>query len=315
MNDPRYSVVVPLYNEEEVIDESYKQLKAVMDTCGDSYELIFVNDGSRDTTLDKARAIAKADGCVRVLSFARNFGHQPAITAGMDNARGEAVIVIDADLQDPPQVMLQMIEKWKEGYQVVYGKRSKREGESFFKKLTAKTFYRILNALTDVNMPVDAGDFRLLDRKVCEVLKSMPERNRYVRGLVSWVGFKQTAVEYVREQRFAGITKYPLKKMLGLAANAVTSFSVKPLKLATVLGTFISFFSFAFLLFVLIRKLVVPDIASGWASLAAIMLFLNGIILIILGIIGQYIGRIYDETKGRPLYIIGEEISRDKESL
>ena len=308
MDKPRYSIVVPLYNEEEVVEESHKRLKAVLDGCGDSYEIIFVNDGSRDATLEKAKALAQSNARLRVLSFSRNFGHQPAITAGIDCARGDAVIIIDADLQDPPEVMLDMMAKWKEGYQVVYGKRSKRKGETVFKKLTAKLFYRFLNALSDVPLPPDAGDFRLLDRKVVETLKSMPERNRYLRGLVGWAGYRQTAVEYVREERFAGETKYPLRKMLALGANAVTSFSLKPLKLAIYLGSLISFVSFVFLVYVIVQRIANPQIAAGWASLAAISLFLNGIVLIILGIMGQYIGRIYDETKSRPLYIVDEDV-------
>lgn len=307
----RYSVVVPLYNEQEVINESYKQLKSVMDTCGDSYELIFVNDGSRDKTWVMACEIAQKDKNVKLIGFSRNFGHQTAITAGMDKAEGDAIIVIDADLQDPPAVMLDMIAKWKEGYQVVYGKRLKRKGETFFKKITAKMFYRTLNALTDVDMPVDTGDFRLIDRAVCDALKSLPERNRYVRGLVSWVGFKQTAVEYVREERFAGETKYPLRKMLKFAADALTSFSYKPLKMSTWLGTFIAIISFLGLLFIVGQRLLFPETVtlSGWASLAVISLFFNGVVLIILGIIGEYVGRIYDEAKSRPLYIIGQTVN------
>jgi len=309
MKKPTYSIVVPLYNEEDVIRESYRRLTAVCRTFDDDYELIFVDDGSKDKTLDIARELAAGDACLRVLSFSRNFGHQPAITAGMENALGDAVIVIDADLQDPPEVMLPMIEQWQNGFDVVYGRRTARKGETVFKRLTAKIFYRTLNAMTDVDLPVDAGDFRLLDRKVIETMKQMPERNRYVRGLVSWVGYKQAAVEYVREERFAGETKYPLKKMLALASNAITSFSVKPLKISIYLGGFLSFVSFGFLIYVVIRKLVGTEFESGWTSLTAIMLFFNGIVLIMLGIIGQYIGRIYDETKARPLYIIREEIN------
>ncbi len=313
MAKPRYSVVVPLYNEEDVIRESYRRLTEVMERCGDSYELIFINDGSRDKTLDIAFELAEADKRLRVLSFSRNFGHQPAITAGMDYARGDAVIVIDADLQDPPEVMLPMIEMWQQGNEVVYGKRTVRKGETVFKKLTAKVFYRTLNALTDVELPVDVGDFRLLDRKVIETMKQMPERNRYVRGIVAWVGYKQAAVEYVREERFAGETKYPLKKMLGLASNAITSFSLKPLKISTYIGCFLSFGSFVFLIYVLVRGLIDKGLVDGWASLAAIMLFFNGIVLIMLGIIGQYIGRIYDETKGRPLYIVSQQFNAPEE--
>jgi dolichol-phosphate mannosyltransferase len=287
-----------------------------METCGDSYELIFVNDGSRDGTWELAKELASKDKTLKLIGFSRNFGHQTAISAGMDYAGGKAVVVIDADLQDPPAVILEMIELWKQGYQVVYGKRTKRKGETLFKKVTAKIFYRALNALTDVDIPVDAGDFRLIDRSVCDALKKLPERNRYVRGLVSWVGFRQTAVEYTREERFAGETKYPLRKMLRFASDALTSFSYKPLKMSTWLGGIIAFFSFAFLVFVLIQRVFFPDTVtlSGWASMVAISLFFNGVILVMLGIIGEYVGRIYDEAKGRPLYIIGETVNMTRRS-
>ena len=303
-----YSIVVPLYNEEEVITECHRRLTETMAQAGDSYELIFVNDGSRDKTMELAREIARKDKHVRIISFSRNFGHQTAITAGMDMASGNAVVVIDADLQDPPQVILEMIALWKQGYQVVYGRRSKRKGETAFKKVTAKLFYRTLNAMTDVSIPVDTGDFRLLDRKVVEALKTLPERNRYVRGLVSWVGFRQIAVEYVREERFAGETKYPLRKMLKFAGDALTSFSYKPLKLSIVLGGVLSFGCFIYLLVVLYMALFTDMTIPGWSSSMVISLFFNGVVLIMLGIIGQYIGRIYDETKGRPIYIVGEMV-------
>ncbi len=307
------SVVVPLYNEEEVIGESYARLTRVMQKTGEEYELIFINDGSRDKTAQLAAEIAEKDNRVRLICFSRNFGHQIAITAGMDYAKGDAVVIIDADLQDPPEVIPLMVEKWKEGYQVVYGKRTKRHGESIFKKLTAMAFYRFLKQMTQVDIPTDTGDFRLMDRKVCDVMKRLGERNRYVRGLVSWVGFKQYALPYVREERFAGETKYPLKKMLRLAMDAITSFSYKPLKLATLVGFFLSGLSFLYLLFVLAQKLWGAATAPGWASILAVQLLFNGVILIILGIIGSYIGRIYEESKGRPLYIVQEEIGFEEE--
>ena len=237
-----YSIIVPLYNEELVIDESYRRLKEVMDSIKENYEIVFVNDGSRDKTRDKAEEICENDENIKLINFSRNFGHQSAITAGMDLALGDAIIVIDADLQDPPEVILKMIEKWKEGYEVVYGKRIKREGETFFKKFTAKMFYRLLKSMTSVDIPVDTGDFRLIDRKVCDALISLPEKNRYVRGLVSWVGYKQTYVEFERQERFAGETKYPLKKMMKLAFDGITSLSYKPLVIAGYFGG-ISFFS------------------------------------------------------------------------
>ncbi len=306
------SVIVPLYNEEEVILESYKRLSGVMQGIGEAYELVFINDGSRDKTALLAAELVKKDKCVRLISFSRNFGHQIAITAGMDYAKGDAVVIIDADLQDPPEVIPQMVEKWKEGYHVVYGKRIKRHGETVFKKFTAKVFYRFLRRMTEVNIPTDTGDFRLMDRKVCDAMKKLGERNRYVRGLVSWVGFKQYALEYVRDERFAGETKYPLKKMLRLATDGITSFSYKPLKLATFTGFLLSGLSFLYLLIVLCQKLLGVPTAWGWASLLAVQLFFNGVVLIILGIIGSYIGRIYEECKGRPLYIVQETLGFDK---
>jgi len=307
-----YSVVVPAFNEEEVIEESYKRLTKVMSSTNEKYELIFVNDGSQDRTAELIKNICKKDKNVKLINFSRNFGHQTAITAGMDNSSGKAVVVIDADLQDPPEVILEMIKKWKEGYEVVYGKRLKRKGETLFKKLTAAAFYRILNRLTTVDIPVDTGDFRLIDRKVCDVMKSLTEKNRYVRGLVSWVGYKQIAVEYVREERWAGETKYPLKKMLKFAADAITSFSYKPLRLATYIGFSLSGLSFIYLIIVICQKLFGSNTAPGWASILAVNLFFNGIILIMLGVIGEYIGRIYDESKNRPLYIISEKIGFDE---
>ncbi|MCR3760857.1 glycosyltransferase family 2 protein [Clostridium felsineum] len=303
----QYSIVVPLYNEELVVKETYKRLKSVMDSTGENYEIIFVNDGSRDKTAVITKEICDRDKKIKFISFSRNFGHQLAITAGMDNSSGNAVVVIDADLQDPPEVILKMIEKWKEGYEVVYGQRAKRKGETFFKKLTARIFYRMLNSMTDIDIPVDTGDFRLIDRKVCDALKTVPERNRYVRGLISWLGFKQIGVQFIREERFAGETKYPLKKMVEFATDAITSFSYKPLKLAMYSGSIISIISFVYLIFVIIQKLFTNGIVAGWTSLVALMLFFNGVILMILGIMGEYIGRIYDEAKGRPLYIIGEK--------
>jgi len=308
------SIVIPVYNEQEVIDETFKRLSAVFRDYFMSVEYIFINDGSRDNTYLKLGEIAKKNSEVRVINFARNFGHQIAITAGMDYAKGDAVVIIDADLQDPPEVILQMVEKWQEGYEVVYGKRLQREGETFFKKFTAKMFYRFINSMTDVRLPVDVGDFRLIDRKVCDAMKSLPERSRYVRGLVSWVGFKQTSVEYRREKRFAGETKYPLKKMVKLAGDGIFSFSYKPLKLATFIGMLISIFSFIYLIVVLVQKFVKNNVASGWASSMAVSLLFNGVMLIVLGIIGEYVGRIYEEVKARPLYIIGELVGFDGEN-
>lgn len=308
----KYSIVIPAYNEQEVIEESYKRLKSVMEQTGEDFELIFVNDGSRDKTIDILNEISEKDKNVKILNFSRNFGHQTAISAGMDYASGNAIVVIDADLQDPPEVILQMIEKWKEGYEVVYGKRLKRKGESFFKKITAKVFYRFLHSMTDIDIPVDTGDFRLMDKKVCDVMRSFTEKNRYVRGLVSWVGFKQYALEYVREERFAGETKYPLRKMIKFASDGIISFSFKPLKIAEYIGCTISALSFIYLIIVIIQKLFGYTV-QGWASLLSVSLFFNGIILFMLGIIGEYIGRIYDEAKNRPLYVIKDKINFENE--
>ncbi|MDR1794587.1 MAG: glycosyltransferase family 2 protein [Erysipelotrichaceae bacterium] len=298
------SVVVPVYNEEAVLSETSKRLKQSMETCGYDYEILWVNDGSKDQTLAMARELCEKDKHFKLISFSRNFGHQIAITAGMDFSLGDAVVIIDADLQDPPAVILDMIQKWDEGYEVVYGKRLKRSGETFFKKFTAKVFYRFINMMTEVDMPVDVGDFRLIDRKVVDALKLVNERQRYVRGIIAWLGFKTTAVEYNRDKRFAGETKYPLKKMIKFALDAITSFSYKPLRLATYMGLIVSFFSFVYLLVVLFQGWFTDTTVPGWASSMAVILIFNGIILMILGVIGEYIGRIYDEVKGRPLYLV-----------
>ena len=302
------SVIVPMYNEEEVISTTFARLKEVMDRSGERYELIFINDGSKDSSAQIIKQFAEQYPEVVLIDFSRNFGHQIAITAGMDYARGDAIIIIDADLQDPPEVMLLMLEKWREGYEVVYGKRAKRKGETWFKKTTAKLFYRTLRMLTNVDIPADTGDFRLIDRKVCDVLVGLKEKNRFVRGLVSWIGFKQTSVEFVREERFAGVTKYPLKRMVRFAIDAITSFSFKPLRIASYVGFAISLISFIYLLVVLYQRLFTETTTTGWASIVAINLLFNGIILLLLGVIGEYIGRIYEETKNRPLYIVRERI-------
>jgi polyisoprenyl-phosphate glycosyltransferase len=309
------SVVVPVYNEEEVVAESCKRLKKVMDEMNIVYEIIFVNDGSRDKTAFILRKICDEDKNIKLLDFSRNFGHQIAITAGMDYSQGDSIVVIDGDLQDPPEVIPLMIEKWKEGFDVVYGKRAERKGDTFFKKFTAAVFYRFLKKMTDVDIPVDTGDFRLIDRKVCEALKLVNEKNRYIRGIISWLGFKQTGVEFVRDKRFAGETKYPLKKMIKFAFDAVTSFSYKPLKLASYVGVMLSVCSFAYLVVVICQKLFTNSTTPGWASTLAVSLFFNGIVLLMLGIIGEYIGRIYDEAKGRPLYIVREAKNFEKDEI
>jgi len=306
----KYSVVVPAYNEESLIEESYRRLKKVMDSINEPYELIFVNDGSFDRTLEILMRICENDKNVKLISFSRNFGHQTAITAGMDNAKGDAVIVIDADLQDPPEVILKMIEKWKEGYDVVYGKRAKRNGESFFKLFTAKVFYRLLKSLTNVDIPVDTGDFRLIDRKVCDVMnsmKSIKEKNRYIRGLISWVGFKQIGVDYIRDPRLAGETKYTLKKMLKLAMDGITSFSYAPLKLPLYIGAFLVAASVLYFIVGAVLKITGITI-SIWNAAIALNILLSGINFAVLGVFGEYIGRIYDEVRDRPLYIVAKKV-------
>ncbi len=308
----RYSVIVPVYNEEEVIHTTVSRLKQVMNQLNDSYELIFVNDGSRDQTLSILKEYFQGDSSVKIIDFARNFGHQIAITAGMDAARGDAVIVIDADLQDPPELIFSMIEKWKEGYEVVYAKRTKRIGETFFKKYTASLFYRTLRALTDIDIPMDTGDFRLIDRKVCDQMAQLHEKNRFVRGLVCWVGFRQTAVEYERDERLVGESKYPLKKMLKLSLDGITSFSYKPLKLASYAGVLLSLAGFLYMLYVIYLKLFTNSTILGWSSVIVIQLLFSGIVLLIMGMMGEYIGRIYDETKARPLYIVRKTYQREE---
>ncbi len=304
------SVIVPLYNEELVIDEMYQRIKKILDDNQINYEIILINDGSKDDTLPKANLLCQNDVNVKLISFSRNFGHQVAITAGMDNASGQCVVIIDADLQDPPEVIIQMIEKWKEGYHVVYGVRKKRQGETSFKLFTASVYYRILKKLTSVEIPVDAGDFRLMDRKVVDELIKMRERNRFVRGMVSWVGFKQCEIEYEREKRYAGETKYPFKKMLKFATDGIISFSHVPLKLSSTLGFISAAASMILMIWGLIVKVIYPEVTiTGWASLFVSVLFIGGIQLLCIGILGEYLGRIYDEIKKRPIYIIDEQIN------
>lgn len=300
----KFSIVVPVFNEEKVLPETYRRLHEVMEGLNEPYEIIFVNDGSSDRTMFILDTICEQDRHIRIIDFAKNFGHQTAITAGMDYADGDAVVVIDADLQDPPELIPQMIDRWREGYDVVYGKRKERKGETLFKRFSAALFYRLMRKMTDVDIPVDTGDFRLIDRRVCDALKSIKERNRYIRGIISWLGFRQIGVEFSREERFAGETKYPMKKMLKFAFDAITSFSFKPLKLSSYLGMSLSFFSFIYLMVVVYQKFFTDRTVAGWASSMVISLFFNGIVLMMLGIAGEYIGRIYDETKGRPLYVV-----------
>jgi glycosyltransferase involved in cell wall biosynthesis len=288
---------------------TYRRLKAVLDTLGETYEIVFVNDGSRDKTSEIVRGMCASDENVKLVEFSRNFGHQIAVTAGMDHSSGRTVVLIDADLQDPPELIVDMIALWREGYDVVYGKRIERKGESWFKKMTAAMFYRLLRSMTSVNIPVDTGDFRLMDRKVCDALSSMREQSRFIRGMVSWAGFKQSSVDYVRDERFAGETKYPLRKMIQLSLDAMTSFSTKPLKIASVLGFILSAVGFVYLFVVLYQHFFTDSTTQGWTSLIAINLLFNGITLSLLGVLGEYIGRTYEEAKRRPLYLVADAVN------
>jgi dolichol-phosphate mannosyltransferase len=301
-----YSIVAPIYDEIDNLSELYLRVREVMESSGDTWELLLVDDGSTDGSVDKIRELAKADEHIRPVIFARNFGHQIAVTAGLDYARGDAIVIIDADLQDPPEVILDLIKKWREGYEVVYAVRAEREGESWFKKTTAALFYRLIFRITDVKIPLDTGDFRLLDRKIVNVMNSMRERHRFLRGMASWVGFNQIGVEYKRAARHAGETKYPFRKMLRLALNAVTSFSYFPLQVATYIGFVAASFAILAIPVVIYMRITGSQAFYGQATTLISVLFLGGVQLISLGILGEYIGRLYDEAKGRPLYIVRE---------
>ncbi|MBI4744684.1 MAG: glycosyltransferase family 2 protein [Actinobacteria bacterium] len=307
-----YSIVVPVYNEVEVLPELYKRLTQVLNKLDGASEVIFVNDGSKDNSLTLLSELSEKDNRVKVISLSRNFGHQIAITTGIDYAKGQAVIIMDADLQDPPEIIPRLIEGWKNGYDIVYAVREKRKGESFFKKITASLFYKLIRKITNVDIPMDAGDFRLLSRRVVDRLKTFEERNRFVRGLISWMGYKQIGIRFKRDKRFAGKTKYPLRKMLKFAFDGITSFSFVPLQIATYFGFFISFCSFLYAFYVIAIKLLTNKLVPGWTSLIVTVLFLGGIQLITLGIVGEYIGRIYDEVKRRPLYLVAQEIGFDE---
>lgn len=307
------TVVVPMYFEEESAQECYRRLTTVMESTGFLYELVFIDDGSSDGTFNILELLARKDKHVRVIRFSRNFGHQVAVTAGIDKSRGDAVVIIDADLQDPPELIPDMIKLWQQGYDVIYAKRKKRKGETYFKLLTAKFFYRALRKLSDVEIPVDTGDFRLIDRKVVDTLKRMPEKNRFLRGMISWVGFKQIPIEYERDERFAGSTKYPLKKMLKFAQDGIISFSSKPLKAAQYLGFCAVLTAIIIFIYAIIYKIAGgKNLVNGWASIMTAITFLGGVQLISVGILGEYIARMYDESKNRPLYIIEREINIDE---
>lgn len=309
----KISVIIPVYNEEEVLELSYKKIKDTLEKIIEyNYEIIFVNDGSKDRTLEMLEYISQKNENIKVISFSRNFGHQAAVTAGIKHSTGDAVVIIDADLQDPPEVIPEMIKLWEDGNDVIYGKRKKRKGESAFKLLTAKMFYKTLNALSDVEIPKDTGDFRLVDKKVIDVINEMPEHNKFLRGLFSWVGFKQYAYEYQRNERLAGKTKYPFKKMWKLATDGIISFSTKPLKIVGSIGFLTILLSIAILIYSLISySLKLNNLTPGWTSIMVAITLFSGVQLLSIWIISEYISRIYDETRKRPQYVIDKKINLD----
>jgi len=303
----KYSLVIPVYNEEKTILELYRRVVAVMNQLDGSVELVFVNDGSRDRSLQLLRDLHQKDSRVCYLSLARNFGHQIAVTAGLNFVRGQVIVILDADLQDPPELIPDMIEKWRQGYQVVYAQRTQRRQDNWFKRFTAYFFYRLLKRLADVEIPTDTGDFCLIDRQVVDVLNSMPERNRYIRGLRSWVGFQQTAIRFEREQRFAGEVKYTFGKSLALAVNGLASFSKVPLRLSTYVGLLAAIVAILMALLVIYWRIFVPHSPlTGFTIILVAIFFLGAVQLVSIGILGEYVGRIYEEVKGRPLYTLAE---------
>lgn len=298
------SVVIPIYNEADVLPVLYQRVTSTMERIGGPYELIFVDDGSSDGSTELLRELRAKDSRVKVVRFSRNFGHQIAITAGLDYSTGDPVIMMDGDLQDPPEVIPELLAQWRAGNQIVFAVRASRRGESLFKRATASMFYRILRRLTTTDIPVDAGDFRLMSRVAVDSLKPLRERSRFVRGLVSWIGFRHTSIRYIRDDRYAGVTKYPLTKMIKFALNGVFSFSFLPLQVASYIGFSVSLLSFAYLMYAVYLKLFTTQVVQGWASVIVAVLFMGGVQLVSLGVIGEYIGRIYEEAKQRPLYLV-----------
>jgi glycosyltransferase involved in cell wall biosynthesis len=301
------SVIIPIYNESSNIHTLYERLTKVVAAIHQEYELIFINDGSADNSLELIKKLAEEDTHIKYINFSRNFGHQIAVTAGLDHACGNAVVIIDADLQDPPELIAEMYKKMGEGYEVVYAKRRSRKGESFLKKYTAKMFYRVLGSITSISIPVDTGDFRIMDKKIVEVLKQMPEQQKFLRGQISWIGFNQTYIEYDRQERMSGETGYTYKKMVRLALDGITSFSNAPLTFATVSGFLVSGIAFVIMLYALFSKFVLKDYIAGWTSLMLSVMFIGGIQLLSIGIIGEYISRMNTNIRNRPLYIVKEK--------
>jgi polyisoprenyl-phosphate glycosyltransferase len=310
---PTFSIVAPVYNEEVLLPEFYRRTVTTMEPLGEPFEIVLINDGCQDRSPEIMRELHETDPRVKIVNFSRNFGHQLAITAGTDYSQGEAVVVIDSDLQDPPEVIPRLIERWREGYQVVYAMRSERAGETWFKKFTASLFYRMISSITSIDLPVDTGDFRLMDRRVVNTLVGIREYHRFMRGLSIWVGFKQIGVPYKRDARKAGETKYPLRKMMRFAFDGITSFSYLPLQLATYLGLTIAGISVLFIVLAMALRLSGIEAFKGQATTLVSVLFMGGVQLIFLGVIGEYLGRIYNEVKHRPLYIVAEALGFEEE--
>lgn len=299
------SVIIPVFNEEQNIEVLYERLVGILSKMPEhNFELFFVNDGSKDSSIEIINMLSEKDTRIRYIDFSRNFGHQIAVSAGLDHVKGDVVIIIDADLQDPPELIYDMIEKYNQNYQVVYARRNQRDGETWFKLFTAKLFYRLLQKITSVEIPVDTGDFRLIDRKIVDVLNNMPEKHKFLRGQISWIGFNQTYVTYNRVKRHGGTTGYTFKKMFRLAMDGITAFSDFPLRLASIMGFFVSAVAFLIMIYALWSKFVMNDVVPGWTSLIMSVMFIGGIQLICLGLLGEYIGRMGDNIKKRPLYII-----------
>lgn len=300
------SIIIPIYNEEGNIKILHERLSSVVNSLNVNAEYIFINDGSRDRSLELIRELAKSNSSIKYIDLSRNFGHQIAVSAGIDKCSGKAAIIIDADLQDPPELIIELYNKWKEGYEVVYAKRRARAGENFMKKFTARVFYRTLKKITSINIPVDTGDFRIIDRKVILALRSMPEQQKFLRGQISWIGFRQTFVEYDRNARNAGETGYTYKKMIRFALDGITSFSNLPLKFATIAGFFVSGVTFLLSIYALYSRLITKDYVPGWTSLMLAILFIGGVQLISIGIIGEYISRLSTNVRNRPLYLVSD---------